>query len=113
MRSESLTARKVLAASDVTVGAEGVADASVILNFSLLVLAELGEYELADFRFRVLSKRRLKASDVFILCWEVADIFATGITEVTKRTAGLTFCMTEVSGHSSRRTKELGGFDAV
>jgi hypothetical protein len=107
MRSESLTARKVLAASDVTVGAEGVADASVILNFSLLVLAELGEYELADFRFRVLSKRRLKASDVFILCWEVADIFATGITEVTKRTAGLTFGIAKIASHCSLCAKEL------
>jgi hypothetical protein len=101
MRSESLTARKVLAASDVTVWAEGVADASVILDFSLLIFAELGEYELADFRFRVRSKRRLKASDVFILRWEVADIFAIRITDLTKHATGFALGMTKVTSHRS------------
>jgi len=113
MRSDSLTARKEPTASEVTVGASGVVDAAVILDFSKLIFTELGEYELPDFWFRVRSKRRLKASDVFILCGEAADVLTIRHAKIAKYTTGFTLRSTKVAGNSSRCAEELRSFDAV
>lgn len=91
----------------------GVADTAVILDLSELIFAELGEYELTDFWFRILSKRRLKASDVLILCWEITNGLATRIAEIAKCATGFALRFSEVAGNGPFRTKELGGLDAV
>ncbi len=88
-------------------------DTAVILDFSELIFAELGEYELTDFWFRILSKRRLKASDVLILCGEIANVLATRIAKISEVATSFAFRLSEIASNSSLRTKELGGFDAV
>lgn len=83
------------------------------MDLSELVFTELGENELADFWFRILSKRRLKASDVLILCWEIADVLPRRDAEIAELAAGLTLGVAEVAGESALGAEQLGGPYAV